>query len=442
MGSKTAVGFQKKARHTPAARKSSKHATAADSDSDMQESITVSPPEKPAALARFPVSPWTLQEEHWLFVHVTGHYPHDFLRGDRCWREVASRLAELEGFTERTPEDLEGKWGEFVRRGVTIRFFESAGSHWEPRELELEATVGKDIDTVTIPVEEVDAPAKTNDNPRHSRYSEDQVQWLVNWVNTNHVPGARKSWKRCAVEFKKKFGIERSKIGLNLKYEEMEKKGMTSRRKNSESEMISPVDFRDSSGNGDAPQGYNIEEHSAETESQSMKGFAAFRKKSPQAGLNAPAVKPESSSRLTIPSSPPSNVQELSLSQTPQPPSQQSQSGKRDTPGRYTREQLNWLLDYVEQTFEGIKMNMFDWELVADAFEEEWGVKRKPGALAQKLGKLVGKKEKARKEKVKKRISGGQTPGESGGGNNGNGNGCGDVDMVEEEALEEGEIRQ
>ncbi|KAL7276412.1 hypothetical protein RUND412_000584 [Rhizina undulata] len=295
----------------------------------------------------------------------TRHWPLsiNFLRGD-CWPEVANRFAMLDCFTKRTFEDIEGKWEEFIRRGIAIKYFESAKCHREYRKLEA-VPVGND--TVMIPVDDVEAsereaqiPGETNDaNHRYARYTERQVRWLVNWVDANSAPGARKSWKRCAAEFAKTFGIERTGISLNR----------------------NPMASRDSPGKRSSP-GAEIEEHSAEL------------------------------------------------------------------PDRYSYEQLNWIFQFVEWKFEGNKPND---EIVADAFEDEWDVKRKPMALAQMWTSMEKMARKTNDAATKKQVArrrhylsgnGKARSGESGGNNNDSGNGCDDVEMGDDWELEEGEIRE
>ncbi|KAL7274220.1 hypothetical protein RUND412_002896 [Rhizina undulata] len=142
-----------------------------------------------------------------------------------------------------------------------------------------------------------------------------------------------------------------------------------------------------------------------------MKSVPAFLcKKAPRAkaGLDASPEKPELSSWLIISSSSKAaNVQESDRehSATLEPPSHQK---KETGPGRYSSEQGTWLLDYVEHMFDGIKLSIYDWEIVAETFEEKLGIKRKPGALAQKwmvLERMAQMKEEATAKKRRYRFS-------------------------------------
>ncbi|KAL7268512.1 hypothetical protein RUND412_008864 [Rhizina undulata] len=312
------------------------------------------------ATDKYPL-PYSFLEERWLFLHITGHYPREAMK--KNWNAIAAsfRYQYPEGQV-RSARSLEAKWDELMVREVTITYFNQVMASPIPEATPAESKRNSRA-RVTKSLKEVIKQRGSSPRGRSERYSKEQIEWLVNWASK--VPaGKRRNWRRGSSEFKKKFGVERTVAGLHAKFDELKKKGMFPIGPGFTNTPNSTTGH-DSTRTSEFRRGgraRNTPDSTTTPDSARASGFRRVRNSAQDSSVDVEKAGSPSKKRRRI---------------------------------QYSQEQETWLLDYIESTFEGIELNELDWEVVSQAFEEEWGIKRNFSGLVQKWERLMGRRKKS-----------------------------------------------
>ncbi|KAL7276070.1 hypothetical protein RUND412_000949 [Rhizina undulata] len=347
--------------------------------------------------------PFSFEEERWLFLHVTGNYPRESMKKD--WVGIATAFSAH--FTEsRSPTSLKIKWDELMMREITIKYFDEAAKSTIPtarpkrRIINSQTSEGEDS-SARLAAESGDESFEDNiasltvalpaSEGLYKRYSEGQIQWLLNWGNGTKWAkfGKRNRWGHCSSDFKKAFGEDRSEARLHWKYNQLRRK-----------------------------ESFYVDKCSSPPSSPAVtQGIAGTPPTlTPAAGDSPPAnsTRPRYPSRAQNKNSTGASASKTDIEKAGSPTTAATKKRPKRVYVLWSKEQERWLLHCVEEGFEGMELNEFDWEIVAKAFYEQWGVKRKATGLMVKWGRLTanGKKRGAAND-MTKYVEGEATEGEA-----------------------------
>ncbi|KAL7275958.1 hypothetical protein RUND412_001086 [Rhizina undulata] len=270
--------------------------------------------------------PFSFQQEKWLLVHITGHYP---LGNEMIPWDTVSNKYKSHFTVGRTTDSLKRKWEEMVKRGVSIDCYEPKKFmriRRAPPQGHHHTTSHDFEDLSSDPSADTGDQSTGNDIKPSQRtrrlYTSEEVKWLLEWIRVNTAPGEKRNWAKCDLAFRKKFKYSRGTVALMNKYENLERDGMTS---------FTPAGKMGMS-----------------TSSNKRAGPTTF------AGASSFTTPPNKGTGIP-----------------------------------WSREEEAWLFAYCQNNFVRGRIT-FDWNQVVDDFNNRWGFKRTTWALVHKWHKIKG----------------------------------------------------
>ncbi|KAL7275863.1 hypothetical protein RUND412_001178 [Rhizina undulata] len=285
------------------------------------------------------ITPFTFQQEKWLFFYVTGFYPRGSEKVD--WNTVSADY-KVRFNVGRVAKSLEQKWEEMMERGVNMHFyFPGAEQPFFPTATTLHpissnpqvnspiehdqlAPLSVYSDTPPEPQDPSTAPPSSSHQLKMKGrpYTEEEIEWLHDWVNRNTVPGEKKNWAACEQAFAKKYNYSRGSAALMVKWYDGIKSAKASGTSASNNEKSTPPSL-----------------------------FASHK-----------------TNQLT------------STMATSSP----EKSGKALP---WTTEEEEWLLSYCSENFANRDV-AFDWDQAVEDYSAEWEIERTANALKKKWSRM------------------------------------------------------
>ncbi|KAL7275249.1 hypothetical protein RUND412_001819 [Rhizina undulata] len=286
------------------------------------------------------ITPFTFQQEKWLFFYVTGFYPRGSATVD--WNTVSADY-KVRFNVGRATKSLEQKWEEMMERGVNMQFyfpgaeqlFFSAAPTLHPISTNPQvnypvsddqfAPLSVSSDTFPEPQDSSTAPPSSNHQPQMKGrpYTEEETEWLHDWVDRNTVSGGKKNWVVCDQAFTKNFKYSRGSAALMVKWFD------------------------------------------------GIKGSKAS---------GTSARKKEKSNPPSLSASHKTNQPTSTVATSSQPVTSPEKSGKALP---WTTQQEEWLLSYCSENFTNRGVAI-DWDQAVEDYSAEWEIVRTANALKKK----------------------------------------------------------